>query len=570
MEQLFWIRNLAHHLRLHRVLLVFGNIYDRFPLQLPAGEAQEALAGVLRWAATEAGLPGFSDLDLAAGEAQRGSAQPPTAQLDRLRLDATEPTLLVLRNAQAAFPEVTHWNARDWVAYAGLLRLIEQAAELHRLVLVFPDEARIPVNLFANLPGVKRLLVPLPEGLDIDGWTRERLSAAVAGDRAVKAEDALRRFVALADGLRWAELRMLETSLERQQASGNAAESPITLLRRLKFGDPRDRWGELVSRERARLNQALAELTGGDDPILGQQDAVEKAVRVVARACFNVAEIGSPSYRRPRGVLFLVGPTGVGKTMLAKKLARLIFGDEDACITFDMSEYGLPQSEARLVGAPPGYVGYDAEGQLTGAVLRNPFSVLLFDEIEKADGSILTKFLQILDEGRLTDSKGQVAYFSECLIVFTSNVGQQSAAGLPDSTSHAELVNHYLGQLMQHEKFIERPELLNRIGTSSIVPFRHLRDRQLVERVVLGLIDKTQAHFQRLALPLSLQFEEREAIVGWIADQAKWQAYGLRNVKQSFESEVLEPIAVSLLGNPDHRPTRVRLAGDRIDVSVRQ
>ena len=131
---------------------------------------------------------------------------------------------------------------------------------------------------------------------------------------------------------------------------------------------------------------------------------------------------------RPRGVAFLAGPTGVGKTELAKSVTQLLFGDESAYIRFDMSEFSAEHSDQRLIGAPPGYVGYDAGGELTNAVREKPFSVVLFDEIEKAHPRILDKFLQILDDGVLTSGRGDRVYFSESIIIFTSNLGIYSTA----------------------------------------------------------------------------------------------------------------------------------------------
>jgi ATP-dependent Clp protease ATP-binding subunit ClpA len=139
----------------------------------------------------------------------------------------------------------------------------------------------------------------------------------------------------------------------------------------------------------------------------------------------------SSSRSAPKGVLFFVGPTGVGKTELSKALAKFLFGDEQACIRFDMSEYAQENSDQKLIGAPPGYVGYEEGGQLTNAVREKPFSIILFDEIEKAakpNPRILDIFLQILEDGRLTDSKGETVYFSESIIIFTSNLGASEVA----------------------------------------------------------------------------------------------------------------------------------------------
>ena len=156
----------------------------------------------------------------------------------------------------------------------------------------------------------------------------------------------------------------------------------------------------------------------------GQRQAVTKTIDILMRSVMGLTGAQARSSgNRPRGVLFFAGPTGVGKTELAKTLTQLIFGDDRAYIRFDMSEFAEEHTGARLLGAPPGYIGYDAGGELTNAVREKPFSVVLFDEIEKAHPRILDKFLQILEDGRLTDGRGETAYFSEAILVFTSNLG---------------------------------------------------------------------------------------------------------------------------------------------------
>ena len=158
--------------------------------------------------------------------------------------------------------------------------------------------------------------------------------------------------------------------------------------------------------------------------LMGQDQAISKTVNIVKRAVSGLSGLQhSSGQNKPRGVLFFAGPTGTGKTELTKALAEQLFGDENNCIRFDMSEFAESHADQKLFGAPPGYVGYEAGGQLTNAIKERPFSILLFDEIEKAHPSIMDKFLQILEDGRMTDGQGNTVYFSETLIIFTSNLG---------------------------------------------------------------------------------------------------------------------------------------------------
>src|SRR5438309_709953 len=209
--------------------------------------------------------------------------------------------------------------------------------------------------------------------------------------------------------------------------------------------------------------------------VKGQHHAAVHMHDIIKRA---VTGVGSPRRGgRPRGIAFLAGPTGVGKTELAKTITSLLFGDESAYIRFDMSEFSAEHSDQRLIGAPPGYVGYDVGGELTNAVREKPFSVVLFDEIEKAHPRILDKFLQVLDDGVLTSGRGDRVYFSEAFIVFTSNLGiyatdasgERIANVTPDET-YDTVKRKVRGEIEKHFKSVlNRPEILNRIGENVIV-----------------------------------------------------------------------------------------------------
>jgi len=217
--------------------------------------------------------------------------------------------------------------------------------------------------------------------------------------------------------------------------------------------------------------------------VKGQNQAVVKALDIIKRGYIGLS--GSQHSKlsgKPKGVLFFAGPTGVGKTELAKAITELIFGNEKNYIRFDMSEFNHEHADQRLIGAPPGYVGYEAGGELTNAVKQSPFSVILFDEIEKAHARILDKFLQILEDGRLTDGRGETVYFSETLIIFTSNLGVsktdengQKVSITSPEIPYEEIKKKILESIEKFFKFkIERPEILNRLGKNIIV-FDYIR-----------------------------------------------------------------------------------------------
>jgi ATP-dependent Clp protease ATP-binding subunit ClpB len=250
----------------------------------------------------------------------------------------------------------------------------------------------------------------------------------------------------------------------------------LDVVRLYKMGITETPWDDPYLYE--VINTAEPEL---EKRVIGQRQAIVKTIDTLKRSVMGLSGAwASPDTAfstQPKGVLFFAGPTGVGKTELAKAITSLLFGDERAYIRFDMSEFAQEQNEARLIGAAPGFIGHEAGGELTRAIRERPFSVVLFDEIEKAHPRILDKFLQILQDGRLTDSHGETVYFSESIIVFTSNLGiykedssGEKTANVDTSMKYEEIEHRVITEIESYFKFkLNRPEILNRLGDNIVV-----------------------------------------------------------------------------------------------------
>ena len=295
--------------------------------------------------------------------------------------------------------------------------------------------------------------------------------------------------------------------------------------------------------------------------VLGQDQAITKALDIVKRSAMGLSGSQARSTpTRPRGVLFLAGPTGVGKTELAKTLAYLIFGDEQACVRFDMSEFAAEHADARLMGAPPGYIGYEAGGELTNAVRRRPFSLLLFDEVEKAAPRILDKFLQILEDGRLTDGRGSTAYFTDTLIVFTSNLGvyvedehgvRQPTFDPADPEPYEQIRERILRGITEHfTQRLQRPELLNRLG-DNIVVFDCIRP-DIAESIFDGMVDNVAARIaDEHGIGLRLAADARKQLLEIATGQL---AFGGRGIGSALETALVNPFARLLFEKYDVLP----------------
>jgi ATP-dependent Clp protease ATP-binding subunit ClpB len=266
--------------------------------------------------------------------------------------------------------------------------------------------------------------------------------------------------------------------------------------------------------------------------VIGQEQAVRAVSDAVRR---NRAGLGDPN--RPIGSFLFLGPTGVGKTELCKALAELLFDDENAMVRIDMSEFMEQHSVARLIGAPPGYVGYEEGGRLTEAVRRRPYSVILFDEIEKAHRDVFNVLLQVLDDGRLTDGQGRTVSFKNAVIVMTSNIGSSEIQLLAtDGAENWEVEAKIKSLLKDHF----RPEFLNRID--EIIIFHSLSQKHIT-----GIVDVQLRHLRDRLAARGLSLSVSDAAKKLLAEEGYDPQYGARPLKRVIQQRIENPLASKIL-----------------------
>ena len=406
------------------------------------------------------------------------------------------------------------------------------------IVWITEKEGDLPDWFVVGNPRVRQIVIPKP-----DHSMRRLIAPSLLRSLRRDAEEseefteAIAEFVDGTEGMITSDMSAI---VQLMRSEGLGIDDISEAVRRYKLGVTEDPW-KRVDRERLRNGEAFIH-----ERVKGQDAAVGRMLDIVKRAVSGLTT-RKGGLGRPRGVAFLAGPTGVGKTELAKTITDLLFGDESAYIRFDMSEFSAEHSDQRLIGAPPGYVGYDVGGELTNAVREKPFAVVLFDEIEKAHPRILDKFLQVLDDGVLTSGRGERVYFSETFILFTSNLGiyRMTESGQRELNVSRDEDYETVSRKVREEiecffkLQLGRPEILNRIGENLLV-FDFIREsvgREIFEAMVERFIAQVE---DSSGITLELKPEAKAALEEICLRDLSNGGRGIRNM---IEAHLINPVS---------------------------
>ena len=602
-----WVKNLRMALESKEVILLHGNVRDKY-ISHESGLVYSNLTGLLEdigrdkafafsrtvvydmigqertVGAQDSSRRATKDNELADTSPANVSGQqvPPSRVLATWAKDLTtssKNTLAVVfyLDKLVAYKQ-SGYSPEEREILLRLEKITENITPNNRLIMVALQDTMIPIELYTSSPKVAVVPVPDPDKHDRVAYLRHRLESQYPH---------LDLVADITDGLFLRDLDNIARTLEQ---SGDMGTPEIrSHINKYRIGERQDYWGKLD----------LDKLDGAEDwfivreGVKGQDDAVRKVIEVMTLARAGLTGVASGTLSKPKGILFFAGPTGVGKTFLAKKLALFLFSSEEAFIRFDMSEFMEEHTISKLIGSPPGYIGYERGGMLTSAVREKPFSVILFDEIEKANTKIMDVFLQILDEGRLTDSRGQTVFFTESVVIFTSNIGTRTQDSQRRPVSERDEIDAILkspeldteerrARIQQHFQKavrdffmleISRPELLNRIG-DNIIPFNYLDSLDMQKKIIRSHLERIRGVFEDKFRSSGYKLEFDQSLVDYLADKygERISSFGGRAITNSIEDEVMKPLARRVLGAEAEgaRNTAFRMATSNKGIVVEQ
>jgi len=587
-----WLHELNRFLRLRSLFVLHGNIYDQYLYPHPEGGFRTApsLRVLLHLFLQDVGyssavaydvIDGFEPLigenaellSTARGSAlsrARSAMRPALEAMRAALVNHTQPVAVVFDFASRLTPRPTELTTEESQTFLHLLKGVGESHVFHdqegfRNILIFICDKQndLPPWLFLDNPHTKALAIPRPDRQERGYFFTSQRHRFYHGPDGAAADPDPRietRFIDLTEGMTYRELDNL-------RAISVAEPLPVPEIGRIidiyRYGVRKSLWEELDAEKIRHPEQAIRRR------VKGQDAAIAKAGQIIKRAATGLSGISRQgANNRPRGVMFLAGPTAVGKTELAKALAEHVFGDESALIRFDMSEYAHDHSDEKLLGSPPGYVGHDEGGQLTNRIKSKPFSLILFDEIEKAHPRLFDKFLQILDDGRITDGKGETVYFSESVIVFTSNLGMYRPGEDPSTREpnieYGMPYEEVRARVMEEiERFFNerlgRPEIYNRLGRNFVV-FDFIAPEVGLE-IMDALLDTIVSNL-----------DERRGLRLVVSDQVRKELFethirehldeGGRGIHNRIEEHLINPLAAFLVDEGVQRGATIHVEVD--------
>jgi len=584
-EKARWLRDLLRFLPLRSQFVLSGNtrdlqIYEVSPGEFTAAPLSKVLPDVLKAAgygriAWFDLLNGFRDVEPADGSHLTQLGLVPTAgtaaggidllstTLERHVMAEGQPSALIVDFASRLVARNDALSPAEHQLFSRALILSHAARArpagdkrlpfFNTVVWIVDKEGDLPDWFLIGNPKIRHVPIGRPDHLARRSIIRSLVRSLPGAQNADQSEleKCTQGFVDETEGL-----LLLDVSAVAQLARSEGVQFDRIgdAVRRFKVGVTEDPWRK-ISRDKINSGEEFVRRR-----VKGQSHAVTHMLDIVKRAVTGIGQ--SPRGGRPRGVVFLAGPTGVGKTELAKTITSLLFGDESAYIRFDMSEFSAEHSDQRLIGAPPGYIGYDVGGELTNAIREKPFSVVLFDEIEKAHPRILDKFLQVLDDGVLTSGRGDRVYFSEAFIVFTSNLGiyvpgpsGERIANVTPEENFDSVRRKVRSEIEKHFKqVLNRPEILNRIGENVIV-FDFIRP-EVANDIFDQMVDNLLRDVKSLGYGVTLTGAAREVLRGLCLSDLSNGGRGIRN---QVESHLINPLSRSLFDRGAQAGHRYRI-----------
>jgi len=584
-----WIENLKRIFMQKEVLILHGNIRDTAYIN-KNGELILGFTELIRKIGREMGFDKgifwgtFFDGD--------GNAQPPIWSLERIEdfkenkievrkseaqdrdiqiltkwlskgiKDKTEKTIFVINYVDKITPYSQRGAYPKDIAILITLiqKMIENITPNNRLILIALQDTMIPLEYYTNSPRVAVMEIPMPDKEERKNYFSKYLSQHIGSDQ-------LDLLSNITDGLYVRDLdNILRDVIQEKSKNSQITDAYLRkIVNRYRIGSEDDPWLKLPLEGPPKGLIDSAE-NWFKQKVVGQDYAIKEVVKAIKKARAGVVGLASGQASKPKAVFFFAGPTGVGKTFLAKKLAEYLFDTDEAFIRLDMSEYKEEHTVSKLIGSPPGYVGYEKGGQLTNAVKNKPFSVILFDEIEKAHPKIMDIFLQLLDDGRLTDSRGQTVFFTESVIIFTSNIGTRTndSRGQPineraqleeilkiknEEEREKKIREHFVKAVQEFFMYeISRPELLNRIG-SHIISFNYISQEEIKEKIIKNKLDDIKNAYKDKFSHLNYRLDFSSDVVKYFKEKYgdSIEKFGGRGLVNAIDDEIGHILAEQML-----------------------